>query len=110
NLVRLRGRFALCNLIHVFHAIYDLAPQGVLSRKRTTGRVEADEELAVGAVGIVRARHSNTAALVLLLRELRRQVGELGAAGTGGGRIARLNHEPGDHPVKDDAVVEALRG
>src|SRR5262249_22788073 len=108
NLVRLRGWIPFCNFIYVFHAFYDLAPQGILSRELAAGRAEANEELAVGAVRIARARHSNTAALVLLLRELRLQIGERGATGAGAGRIARLGQQAGNHTVKDNTVVEAL--
>ena len=38
------------------------------------------------------------------------EVGKRRAAGAGAGRIAALGHEAFDHPVEDEAVVEALAG
>ena len=58
--------------------------------------------------GLWRAGHADRAALELGLGEFRRDVGQVGFAGAGAGRIARLGHEAVDHPVKDDAVVKAL--
>ena len=44
------------------------------------------------------------------LREFGLEVGQVGAAGAGAGRVAALGHEAGDHAVEHDAVVEAAVG
>ena len=84
------------------------SPQTVywLSRKRRV--VEADEELAVGRVGVGRARHRAHAADVRLLAEFGLEIRLLGAAHAGAGGIAALRHEAGDDAMEDDAVVKAL--
>ena len=41
--------------------------------------------------------------------ELGLEVGQLGAAHAGAGRVARLGHEAADHAMEHDAVVEMLR-
>src|SRR5215468_2171383 len=95
---------ALRDLVDELHAGDDLAPDGVLA-VQPGGVGKADEELAIGAVGIARARHGYRAAHMVL-------VGELGleilprAAGAGARRIAGLRHEAGDHAMKNDAIVE----
>ena len=45
-----------------------------------------------------------------LVGEFGLEVGQVGAADAGAGRIAALRHEAGDHAVEDDAVVEAAVG
>ena len=87
----------------------DFAPDRVLAVEEAA-IVEADEELAVGAVRIVRARHRGDAADVRLAAELGRQIGLVGAAHAGAGRVAALRHEAVDHAVEDDAVVKAFLG
>src|SRR5487761_517168 len=54
-------RIALLDRVDVFHARDDLAEDRVLAVEERRGR-EADEELAVGAVGTGGARHANRAA------------------------------------------------
>src|SRR5260221_7563976 len=106
DLVGLRRRLALLDRVDVFHARGDLAPDRVFAVEEGRRR-EADEELAVGAVRVVGARHRDGAANVLFLAELG---GELlsGAAGAGALGIAGLRHEAVDDAVEDDAVVEAV--
>src|SRR5689334_14098177 len=100
---------ALLDGVDMLHAARHLAPHGILPVE--PGRIaEADEELAVGAVGILRARHRAGAAHVLLARELRFEIRQLRAARTRAGRIAGLRHEARNDAVEDDAVVKALRG
>src|SRR5262249_14237915 len=100
------GLRSLVDLVDELHARDDLAPDRVLAVG--PGRVgEADEELAVGAVGIVRARHRKRAADMMLVRDLGLEVlARTAAAGARG--ISGLRHEAGDHAMKDDAVVEVL--
>ena len=93
----------------MLHAALDLAPHGILIVEE--GRVgEADEELAVGAVGVARPGHRGDSADVRLLGEFRLEVAELGAAHAGPGRVAALRHEAGNHAVEGDAVVKAALG
>jgi hypothetical protein len=93
----------------MFHPALDLAPNGVLAVEEVR-IVGADEELAVGAVGIALARHRNRAAAVRRSVELGLEVRKPGPAHPGAGRIAGLRHESGDHPVEQHAVVKALLG
>ena len=93
----------------MLHAFGHLAPDGVLAVEEAA-IVEADEELAVGAVGILRARHGGGAADVRLSGEFGRKIGLVGAAHAGAGRIAALRHEAVDDAVEDDVVVKALLG
>src|SRR5262245_40919982 len=80
------------------------------------GGTERDVELAAGRVGILRARHGDDAAVVLLLVELRLQrvAGSAGAeprVARGerlGERVAALHHEARLDAVKRGAVVEAV--
>src|SRR5208282_3802718 len=88
-----------------FHARGHLAENGVLAVEESRRR-EADEELAVAAVGALRARHADRAAQEMRLAELGRDV-LARAAGAGAGGIAGLRHESRDDAVEDDAVVEA---
>ena len=53
---------------------------------------------------------SSGAADVRRAREFGLEVGQLGAADAGAGRIAALGHEAGDHAVEHDAVVKAAVG
>src|SRR6185437_2516852 len=99
-------RVALLDRVDEFHARLDLAEDRVLAVEEWRRR-EADEELAVGAVGVLRARHAQRAA-----HEMRRiELGlELLARATSAvaARIAGLRHEAFDHAMEDDAVIEAL--
>src|SRR4051794_27834024 len=62
-------RLALCDGVDVLHSLDYLAPDGVLIIE--PGCVaEADEELAVAGIGILRAGHRDGAAPMLLRREL----------------------------------------
>ena len=69
---------------------------------------EHDEELRVGAVRIVRARHADDAAHERRVGELGFEIGKLGAARARAGRVAGLRHETVDDAVEHDAVVKAL--
>src|SRR6185437_8640120 len=98
---------ALLDGVDMVHALNHLAPDRILLVQ--PGRVvEAEEELAVGAVGIGRARRGNRAALVPFAGKFRLQVRQVRAAGTGAGRIAGLGHEAGDDAMEHDPVIEAL--
>lgn len=91
----------------MLHAALDLAPHRILPIQE--GRVvETDEELAVRAVGVLGAGHRADTAHVRLAAEFRLEVGKVAAAHSGAGRIAALGHEPWDHPVEHDAVVETV--
>ena len=84
-------------------------PQIVYLPLRKGAGVEDDEELAVGAVRVVRPRRADGAALEgRLVGELGRKVGIARAAGAGAGRIAGLRHEARDDAMEHDAVVEAF--
>src|SRR5208282_3333096 len=72
------------------------------------GVVEADEELRIGRIRILGAGHRYRAAHVRLSVEFRLEVRIFRSARPGPVWAARLGHEAVDHPVKDDAVVEAL--
>src|SRR5690349_14955974 len=93
----------------MLHAALDLSPHRILAIEEPRV-VEADEELAVGAVGIGGPRHRRRAPDVRLAAELSLEVGKLRAARAGPRRIAALGHEAGDDAMKHDAVVEAAVG
>jgi hypothetical protein len=93
----------------MLHAFDDLAPDGILAVEEAA-IVEADEELAVGAVRVLRAGHGGDAALVRLAAEFGRKVGLVGSPHAASRRIAALGHEAVDDAVEDDAVVETLLG
>src|SRR6188474_1691942 len=61
DLVRVLHRLAALDLVDVLHALDHLAPDRVLLVEEA-GVVEAEEELAVRAVRILRARHRGGAA------------------------------------------------
>ena len=74
-----------------------------------------DEELAARGVGRLRTRHGDHAALVaeVVLHAVELELAldaVAGAAGAGALRAAALDHEAGDDPVEDQAVIEALVG
>ena len=109
DLARLARRLTLGQCVDIFHAFDHFAPDGVLIVEETCV-VEADEELAVRAIRVLRPRHRADAADMRLAVEFLRQVGKLAAAHAGARRIAALRHEAGDHAVKHDAVVKAFLG
>src|SRR5487761_1291579 len=86
-------RIALLDRVDVFHARNDLAEQRILAVEERCRR-EADEELAVGAVGIGGARHADAAADEWRLVELGLEL-LARATGAGAGRVAGLGHEAG---------------
>ena len=90
----------------MFHAALDLSPYRVLpvEERRIVGN---DEELAVGAVRIVRPGHGCDSADVWLAREFGLEVGEIGTVIAGAGRVAALCHKARDDPMEHDPVVEA---
>src|SRR3546814_8625162 len=94
------------DLIDVFHAFGDRAPDGILAVEEA-GIVEADEELAVGAVRILGARHRAGAAHMRLVVELGIQL-LARTAGAIAARIAGLGHEALDHPVELHAVIKTF--
>src|SRR5580704_15982498 len=99
-------RLAPLDAVDIVHAVDHRAPDGVLAvEKRRV--VEADEELAVAGIRVLRARHRDGAALVRLARELGLEL-LAGAPRAGAGGIAGLRHEAVDHPMKHHAVVKAL--
>src|SRR5690349_6098973 len=74
HLVGLWRRLAARNLVDGVHAVDHLAPQRILTGELPAAVAEADEKLAVGAIGIARARGTDAAALERLAGELGRQV------------------------------------
>src|SRR3546814_10491764 len=84
DLPRLARRLAFGQRVDMVHAVDHFAPDGILIVEEA--RIfEADEELAVGAVRILRARHRTDAADMRFGAEFGGQVGKL-AAPHGGGR------------------------
>ena len=112
-------RLAALDLVDVIHALDDLAPDRVLAVEEA-GIVEADEELRVGGVRVLGARHRAGAAAVVHVGELGLQVRLVGAAHAGAGRVevravglaeldvAGLGHEAVDDAVEHDAVIGAF--
>src|SRR5215469_17760333 len=103
---RARARIALFDRIDVLHSLGHLTDDGVLAVEEIRF-VEADEELAVGGIGIVGARHSDGAAHEVRLTELRLELMPR-AARAGAGGIAGLRHETRDHPMEFKPVIKAL--
>src|SRR6185437_10589306 len=99
-------RIALLDRVDIFHARYDLAEERVLAIEIRRRR-EADEELAVGAIGTRRTRHADAAADEMRLTELGLDI-LARAAHAGAGGIAGLRHEARNHAMEEDAVIEAL--
>src|SRR5205085_2070496 len=102
DLVRIPYRLAALDLVDIFHAVDHLAPHGVLLVEEA-GVVEADEELAVGAVRRLRARHRGGAAHMRLGSEFGRQVRIARPTGAGALWAAGLGHEAVDDAVKYDS-------
>ena len=80
--------------VNMLHPALDLTPHGILAVEET-GVAKADEELAVRAVRGRRPRHRAGAADMRLGAELGLEVGQLGSAGAGPGRVAALGMKPG---------------
>src|ERR671913_910734 len=74
DLARLARRLADRQRVDMLHAALDLAPDGILIVEEA-GVVEADEELAVGAVRVLRPRHRAGAADVGRFAEFGLEVG-----------------------------------
>ena len=89
-----------------FHAVDHLAPDGVIAVEERAV-LEADEELRVRRIGIVGARRADDAPAEIRVGELGLEVGQVGAAGPGAGRVAALRHEAVDDAVERRAVIEA---
>ena len=93
------------------HALDDLAEGGVLA-VQVGGLLHHDEELAAGGVGVHGPGHGENTPVVLE-GVAHAVVGELALDGVAGAAhavavgAAALDHEAGDHPVEDQAVVEA---
>ena len=87
----------------------DLAPDGVLAVEEAASSKQMKNWL-LALFGFDGARHRGDAADVRLAAELGLEVGLVGAAHAGAGRVAALGHEAVDHAVEDDAVVEAFLG
>src|SRR4029453_7792085 len=82
---------AALDLVDVRHALGHLPPDGVLAvEKRRVG--EADEELAVARIRVLRPRHGYGAAAMGLFVKLRLEL-LARAAGAGAVRAAGLRHE-----------------
>src|SRR5690606_22890462 len=67
---RVRHRLTTRQLVDMLHALDHLPPNGVLAVEEFR-IIEADEELAVGAVRMAGARHGRCAANMRLAREFR---------------------------------------
>ena len=91
----------------MLHAVFHTAPDGILPVEER-GVVEDDEELAVGRIGVRRARHRARTARMRLGVEFGRQVGLLRSAHARAVGAAALRHEIVDHAVEHHAVVKAL--
>src|SRR3954465_14242516 len=68
-----RARVALLDVIDVLHAFYHAADHGVFSVQERRG-AETEEELRIGAVGILRACHAYRAAHERFVGELSGQL------------------------------------
>src|SRR5690242_14499753 len=106
DLVGVLDRLAALDLVDVFHAFDHLAPYRVLVVEEA-GVAEADEKLAVAGIRVGGARHRHRAAHVRFLVEFGFEFFAR-AASAGALRAAGLRHEPVDHPVKYDPVVEPV--
>ncbi len=100
-------RLALGQRVDIFHAFDDIAPDGVLAIEESRV-VKDNEELAVRAVRIHRARHRAGAADMRFVVELLRQVRLGRTAGAGAIGAAALRHEAVDYAVEFDPVIKAF--
>ena len=95
----------------MLHALDHLPPDRVLAGEAEAALiVEAHVELTVGGIRISGPRRADSASPIGITRELGLQIGQIGAARSGAGRIAGLGHETVDDTVEFDAVIEALGG
>src|SRR5262245_34333326 len=106
DLVGILHRLTALDLVDVLHTLGHPPPYRVLVVEEARV-VEADEELAVAGIRVLRARHRDGAAHMRLAIELGLEL-PAGAAGAGALRTAGLRHEAVDDAVEDDAVVEAI--
>ena len=97
-------------------AFDQLAERGVLMVEERRVAM-TDEKLAAGGIGIVRAGHGNDAAHVRAVIELGldlvtrpARAPQVFLARVLGQRVAALNHETFDDPVKTSAVIKAFLG
>ena len=100
--------------VHHVHAGSHLAEGGVLA-VQVLGVGVHDEELAARGVGGGGTRHAENAPLVLqvVLDAVEKELAldaVAGAAHAGALGAAALDHEAGDDPVEDQAVIKALVG
>ena len=72
--------------------------------------MKADEELAVGRVGFIRACHRHCPAQMRQFVKLGLQIGKLRPTLARARGIAGLRHEALNHAVEDNAIVKALTG
>ncbi len=105
--VRATHGFAALDLVDIFHALGDLAPNGVLLVEEA-GIIEADEKLRIRGIRILRTRHGADAADMRLGVEFSLDIGIIGTTHASAIRTAGLRHEAIDHTVEDDAIVELL--
>src|SRR5215204_4309664 len=84
--VRIAHGFAALDLVDVLHAVDDGAPDRVLPVEKGC-IVKADEELAIGGIRTLRARHGDGAAHVRLARKFGLELFAR-AAGASSGRIS----------------------
>src|SRR6187402_1887275 len=74
DLVGIDHRLAALDLVDIVHAFDDLAPHRVLAVEEG-GIVEADEELRIGRVRVLRTRHRAGAAGVIHVRKFSLEIG-----------------------------------
>src|SRR5690606_29932900 len=105
--VGIAHRLALLDLVDDVHAFDHLAPHRILA-VQPRRILEADEELRICGVRVLRTRHRAGAANMAHVRDLRLQVRLVRTAHAGSCRIAGLRHEAVDDAVEHDAVVKIL--
>ncbi len=96
------------NLGHDILTFDDFAKDGVVAGEPRRGR-NGDEELAAVGAGAA-VGHGQLAGLVELVRRALGLILEAvaGSAHAGARRVAALDHEVGNHAVKDGAVEELV--
>src|SRR5690606_28699327 len=82
---------AALDLVDMLHAALDIAHYGVLAVEEIAGR-EHDEELRVGRVGVLRARHTNGSTCKRFARELRLDVAERRTARASALAVEAISH------------------
>src|ERR687896_657824 len=101
-----RPRLEPLDRVHRVHAGGDSPEYGVLAVEPRSGSGRDDEELAAVRVRAA-VRHRERTALDLVVVDLVLELVSR-AARAGAVRAAALDHEVGDHPVEDEAVVVAV--